>query len=66
MGTTFEMPTTPAQRAGWQVLGVYHSVNGQYLVVARRGAQVLRIERLTADRVRTFDAESYWSDMSLR
>ena len=54
------IPTTPPQRNGWEVLNVVHSVNGQYLVVAKRGAQVLRIDRMDDGQVETFDAQSRW------
>lgn len=47
----------------WEVLGKYPSNNGQVKVVARRGHQVVHIDRLTqvaADTITQAQIQAFW------
>jgi hypothetical protein len=49
--------------SGWEILGKYPQANGQVKVIARQGARVVHIERLSAEQAETYgpdDAAAYW------
>lgn len=48
----------------WEILGKYPQANGQVKVIARQGARVVHIERLSAEQAETYgpdDAAAYWA-----
>lgn len=55
-----ELPATPAQTCGWEVLGVFHTGAYTYTVTGRRGAQGQRIEKLSFDDVEALDLAVRW------
>ena len=56
---TLVAPPLAPQCEGWELRVVPTDLT--FTVVARRGAQVLRSEKLTADDVRNYDADARWA-----
>lgn len=58
--SAMDKPIAP-ETAGWTTPFVFHCQNLSWTVATRRGGQVLRVERLSPDQVRNFDANKEWS-----
>lgn len=51
------------------ILGTFPSMNGQFKITARRGAQVVHIDRLTAEQAAATtpaDVEAFWNERTVR
>ena len=54
-----ETPVCPEQTGGWSTPHVFRGPNLSWNVATRRGSIVLRIEKLSQEDVRNFDANRY-------
>jgi hypothetical protein len=54
-----EVPVAPEQTGGWSTPYVFHGQNLSWTVTTKRGSIGLRIEKLSQEDVRNFDANKY-------
>lgn len=59
LANCMDVPVCPEQSAGWSVPYVYHGQNISWTVACRKGSLVLRIEKLSPDQVREFNADKW-------